>query len=189
MSFPEWDSMGVLPPVRLGAKGTGLGRSPYQTDMVSLVDRFATSPERKTILHGLLRFRKELHEAGLVSGIQWVDGSFLENIEALDGRSPNDIDLVTFYFMPAGQTQLTIAQTHPKAFDHARLKADHAVDAFFVELGLPTDIRQIQTITYWYSLWSHRRNGSWKGFLQVDLDPKQDAEARTILDESIGGTP
>ncbi|WP_407681941.1 hypothetical protein [Pseudomonas hamedanensis] len=35
--------------------------------------------------------------------------------------------------------------------------------------------------TYWYSMWSHRRTGQWKGFLRVDLSPVQDEAAKTLL--------
>ena len=36
-------------------------------------------------------------------------------------------------------------------------------------------------IAYWYSMWSHRRDGSWKGFLQLDLHQARDADAREWL--------
>lgn len=34
---------------------------------------------------------------------------------------------------------------------------------------------------YWYSVWSHRRTMSWKGFVQIDLNPASDAEAAELL--------
>ena len=52
------------------------------------------------ILDGFLRFRELLTQAGFVSGFQWVDGSFLENVEMLENRPPNDLDVVTFYIPP-----------------------------------------------------------------------------------------
>ncbi|WP_414651656.1 DUF6932 family protein [Hafnia paralvei] len=33
---------------------------------------------------------------GLAEGFQWVDGSFTENIELIERRTPNDVDVVTF---------------------------------------------------------------------------------------------
>lgn len=39
---------------------------------------------------------------------------------------------------------------------------------------------------YWYSLWSHRRNGQWKGYLQIDLLPTDDATASAELREVTG---
>ena len=42
------------------------------------------------LLQGFLNYRKKLHELGLVQGVQWLDGSFVENIEVLESRAPND---------------------------------------------------------------------------------------------------
>lgn len=55
------------------------------------------------------------------------------------------------------------------------------MDCYFSVLGQPVDARQVQNIAYWYSMWSHRRDGLWKGFVQVDLNPSQDADARAVL--------
>jgi hypothetical protein len=76
--IPAWNATGVLPPIRPAAPGNSPDRSPYAVDLVSLIDRFATSQERMNILDGLLRFRAALHGAGMVSGFQWLDGSFKE---------------------------------------------------------------------------------------------------------------
>lgn len=61
------------------------------------------------------------------------------------------------------------------------------MDAYFAVLGQPTDQWQVKNIAYWYSLWSHRRDGLWKGFVQVDLDPAQDGDARAVLNLAGGG--
>ena len=63
----------------------------------------------------------------------------------------------------------------------------YSIDGYFSELGQPVDALRVKIITYWYSMWSHRRDGLWKGFVQVDLNPLQDADARAILNIS-GGT-
>ena len=34
---------------------------------------------------------------GIGSGFQWLDGSFLENVEMTEKRDPGDLDLVTFF--------------------------------------------------------------------------------------------
>ena len=60
------------------------------------------------------------------------------------------------------------------------------VDGYFCELGGPVDAYQIRRIAYWYSMWSHRRDGLWKGFVQVDLDPSQDGLAQKILTANGG---
>ena len=185
--LPQWSGVGVLPPVRPEWPGNSPERSPYRVPIAGFVDRFATSPERMAILDGLLRFRGKLHELGIVSGFQWLDGSFLEQIEILESRHPRDMDVVTFFDIPTGENQLSLFQKGGQLFDQKFLKATYAVDGYFSVLGQPVDARQVQRITYWYSMWSHRRDGLWKGFVQVDLNPSQDADARAVLNIN-GGT-
>jgi len=182
MIIPAWDSMGILPPVRPGALGNSPDRSPYPVDLVAMVDRFATSSERKTILDGFLRLRRDLHQAGIVSGFQWVNGSFLEDVETREDRPPRDVDIVTFYNLPSGKSQKSLVEQNKALFNHERLKTDYNVDAYFTELGQFINQTNVKLITYWYSMWSHRRDGMWKGFLQVDLNPINDAAARSQLD-------
>lgn len=188
-SIPVWNSAGVLPPIRPSAPGSSPDRSPHVVDLAVLFDRFATSPERMAILDGLLRFRADLHAAGITSGFQWLDGSFLEQVEALEGRAPRDMDVVTFLDLPQGLDQRSLAQRQGVLFDQKHVKATYAMDAYFAVLGQPTDQWQVKNIAYWYSLWSHRRDGLWKGFVQVDLDPSQDSDARAILNLAGGDSP
>ena len=185
-SIPAWNSAGVLPPIRPNAPGSSPDRSPYVVDLAVLFDRFATSPERMAILDGLLRFRADLHAAGITSGFQWLAGSFLEQVEALEGRAPRDMDVVTFLDLPQGLDQRALVQRHGTLFDQKHVKATYAMDAYFAVLGQPTDQWQVKNIAYWYSLWSHRRDGLWKGFIQVDLDLSQDGDARAILNLAGG---
>jgi hypothetical protein len=188
-SIPPWNSYGVLPPVMPGLPGNSPERSPYRASLASFVDSFATSPERIVILNGLLRFRADLHALGIVTGFQWLDGSFLEQIELLEGRSPRDMDVVTFFEMPSGETQRSLVGQAPHIFDPRQVKASYAIDGYYSLLGLPVDTQQVQAITYWYSMWSHRRDGLWKGYVQVPLDPAEDADARAILSISGGTHP
>mgnify|MGYP000981938932 CR=1 FL=1 len=185
--LPNWDGAGVLPPVRPDRPGNSPERSPYRVSLTDFVGRFATSPERMTILDGLLKFRAKLHEVGIISGFQWLDGSFLEQIEILESRHPRDMDVVTFFDMPPGENQLSLWQKSRSLFDQQALKEMYSIDGYFSELGQPVDALRVKIITYWYSMWSHRRDGLWKGFVQVDLNPLQDADARAILNIS-GGT-
>jgi hypothetical protein len=184
--LPQWNSAGVLPPVKPEMPGSSPERSPYRITLASFVDRFATTPERMKILDGVLRFREHLHALGIVSGFQWFDGSFLEQIEILENRHPRDMDVVTFFDLPAGENQRSLLQKAGQLFDPKHLKDIFAVDGYFSVLGQPVDVRQVQSISYWYSMWSHRRDGLWKGFVQVDLDSSQDAEARAVLNISGG---
>lgn len=185
-NLPSWNSAGVLPPIRPGVAGNSPDRSPYLVDLVPFVDRFATSTERMQILEGFLQFREELHLLGIVSGFQWLDGSFLENIETLENRPPEDMDVVTFFHIPAGETQISLAKKAPKLFDQKHLKTAFAIDSYYSILGQPLNDRLVRYISYWYSMWAHRRTGLWKGFIQVDLDASHDADARAILNISGG---
>lgn len=180
MTIPAWNTAGVLPPIMPGASGNSPDRSPYVTDLSVLIDRFSTSSERMSILDGLLRFRAALHQAGIVSGFQWFDGSFLEDVETLESRSPRDMDVVSFIDLTGLNQQVLVSQ-HGALFDQAQTKQVYAMDAYFVQIGGALDKDAIRRVSYWYSMWSHRRNGVWKGFVQIDLDPAQDAAARAIL--------
>lgn len=187
-SIPAWSGTGVLPPIRPNATGSSPDRSPYAVDLAMLFDRFATSPERMAILDGLLRFCADLHAAGVTSGFQWLDGSFLEQVEALEERAPRDMDVVMFYELPSGLDQRALLQKHAAKFDHPRIKTSYSIDSYFMMLGDPLNAAFVREISYWYSMWSHRREGLGKGFVQVDLDPSQDNDARAVLTLS-GGTP
>ena len=184
--IPQWNSAGVIPPIRPGQPGHSADRSPYATSLCAFVERFATSPERVNVMEGLLNFRAELHKQGLTSGFQWLDGSFLEEIEVLENRAPRDVDVVTFFALPEGTDQTSLYHGASQLFDHDHVKQTFLVDSYFTALGTPADPWYIKNIAYWYSMWSHRRDGLWKGFIQVDLNPSEDEEARTVLEANKG---
>ncbi|SFM70294.1 DUF6932 family protein [Marinobacter zhejiangensis] len=179
--IPGWTSVGIVPPIRPGADGTSADRSPYQVELAQFCEQLGTTPERRAILSGLLDFRQALHQAGVVQGFQWLDGSFMEQVEVTEGRAPRDVDVVTFFYLPAGETQGSLAGRAQTLFDHSRLKQVYNVDAYFSILGQPLSSPMVKQISYWYSLWSHRRDGLWKGFVQVSLAPDQDAAATQVL--------
>lgn len=189
MPIPAMSMAGVLPPVRPGVPGHNSDRSPYQASLTEVVQRFATSQERIDILNGLLKYRAQLHGFGVVAGFQWLDGSFMEDIEALESRPPGDMDVVTYFYLPAGETQASLNAKAGNLFDQAHVKATYLLDAYQQPLGVETTPSRVRMITYWYSMWSHRRNGVWKGFVQVNLDPKEDIDALPHLTLAVGGTP
>ncbi len=180
--IPAWNMSGVLPPIRPNKPGHDADRSPYLVKLHQVVDRFAASRDRTSILQGLLNYRKSLHELGIVKGFQWLDGSFMEQVEVLESRSPNDVDVVTFFSMPDGMSQRTLAEKHADLFIPQKTKVQYKVDAYPCILGEPTEVRHVKQIAYWYSMWSHRRNGLWKGFIQVDLSPDEDSAALKALE-------
>lgn len=189
IAIPDWNSKGVLPPID-PIDPRSAERSPYAVSLIDFVLRFGTSLARLSILDGLLSFRSALHNAGLIQGFQWADGSFLENIELLESRPPNDIDVVTFYHIPNNHTQTTLLQAFPRLFNRIYTKQDYHVDAYFVGLNSGAPESLISRSAYWYSLWSHRRNEQWKGYLHIELSQTHDDAARENLNRMMaqGGT-
>lgn len=180
--IPAWNAMQVLPPVN-DVDPVSPDRSPYEVSLLSVVIRFATSWQRCKILRGFLGFRATLDKAGITSGFQWVDGSFSENVEVLEARNPRDVDVVSFLDDPNGD----LGRKFPGALaDHGEVKKIFLVDVYWVETTLPG--RNLVTLSaYWYSIWAHRRNSQWKGFLQIDLDPAEDADALAELTQIEAG--
>ncbi len=181
VAIPAWNTLGLLPPIDTEAPASSR-RSPYPAPLLDLVQRFSTSQERQAILHGFLEYRQALHDVGLASGFQWLDGSFLEHVELLEQRAPRDIDVVTFYRSPDDIGQQELLQRNPDLFRLERVKERFSVDGYLVNLGMPAE-RLVAQSSYWYSMWSHRRNQAWKGFLQIDLAPLQDVEALAWLQQ------
>ena len=179
MSIPAWDTRGAIPPINHLAP-VDVVRSPYRVTLTEFIQHFGTSTDRRSILDGLLRFRQALHAAGLTRGFQWFDGSFLEHVELLEQRAPRDLDVVTFFEKPPGQTQAMLAAAAPQLFQRAYLKATYHMDAYFEDLGKAPG-RLVDRSAYWYSVWSHRRDGTWKGYVQVDLAPTDDTAAAKAL--------
>lgn len=180
--IPKRNSTGVLPPISPGAAGHSSERSPYQVTMSEFVDEFAFSEKRRAILNGLLNYREALYRLGITNGFQWINGSFIEDIEKLENRPPNDVDLVTFFHLPHGTDQQEILEKHSDLFMPNQLKEKYLVDGYTCLLGEPMENRHVKQVSYWYSMWSHRRNGLWKGFLEVVFSEREDELARKILD-------
>ena len=184
-AIPNWNSSGVLPPIN-PASPASADRSPYEIAITDLVLHFNTSAERQTILAGFLDYRQALHGIGIERGFQWLNGSFLENVESTENRPPRDIDVVTFFHLPSGQTQRSLVQQYRALFVPRETKNSYRVDAYFVQLDAGSPEPLVSQSTYWYSMWSHRRNGEWKGYLRVDLSPTNDRAARANLVSSPG---
>ena len=91
--IPTWTAEGVLPPIDAVA-ATSANRAPYPVSLYDLVVRFGTSLARCEILRGFLSHRAALHANGYRAGFQWLDGSFMEDIEGLEARTPKDMDVV-----------------------------------------------------------------------------------------------
>ena len=186
MVIPDWDNA-VLPTVRKvppEEQDRTENRSPYHASFRGLIERFATTPERVQLLHNLLNYREALYGVGVIEGFQWINGSFVEHVEARDrpGKEPRpyDIDVVTFYHQPDDQP--------PEFHDLFRpsiVRNRYNIDAFNLVMGTPTTNHLVESVAYWYGMWSTRREDQMpKGFVQVNLDPEHDPEARQALSET-----
>jgi hypothetical protein len=125
--IPSFNVSGVLPPYVGDNPTNGAEMSPYQTSMTAMVERFATSSERIVILLGLIAYRKALRDLGIQNGSQWIDGSFLEQVETLRGRPPADFDLVTFAKRPDIQREQwkVVVLDNFDLFDPDKLKSQY----------------------------------------------------------------
>ena len=141
--------------------------------MLELCQRFGTSLERQDILKGLLRWRSLLHNAGFESGWQWIDGSFVENIEVLEKRAPNDMDMVTFHGPPDQAKFDAALLTNPAMLDWNATKTCYKLDHYCVDLS-EAGHAVAENARYWGLLFSHRRDGVWKGMLRVELNTPND---------------
>src|SRR5690625_136501 len=96
-----WGGELYLPPALYSDDGEV--KAPYELTIAQVAELLGASAARRTLLHGLLRFRGELADAGISTGFQWINGSFTENVEASRGRPPRDIDVVTFFELPRSE--------------------------------------------------------------------------------------
>ncbi|MDI9336710.1 MAG: hypothetical protein QM520_06750 [Gammaproteobacteria bacterium] len=178
--IPNFDHNLVLPP-HLGDPRVPKDTSPYQCSSLELCQKFATSPARITILKNFLAFRDKLNHYGLLNGFQWLGGSFLEDAEKRESRSPNDLDLVTIYWDYDMPFQRNLEQEFPEFTDACLAKLQYKLDHY------PFDASYCPMITvaysaYWIQLFSHNRDAVWKGILQVPLNTVAvDADALQYL--------
>ncbi len=187
VAIPAWTALGLLPPID-PSQPTSTERSPYPVSLKDVVMRFSTSPERKAIMKGFLGYRAALHGLGYTSGFQWLDGSFMEEVEVIEKRAPHDIDVVTFVHDPVDEGR-TPTDEEISGLISPSSKTAFKVDSYIFDINqLPP--REITALSaYWYSMWAHRRNQTWKGFLQIELEPAEDAEAVAWLahEDTKGG--
>ena len=178
--IPAFDHNLVLPP-HLGAPTLPDHLSPYPCTTLHLCERLAMTPERRRILEKFLDFRERLQQEGLLTGFQWLDGSFLEDIEQRDGRPPRDLDVVTVYWGYDLAFQTALVTKFPEVANPTLAKAQYSLDHYPFDAGFSPELTLDQT-RYWISLFSHNRLGVWKGMLRIELNtPVEDAAARLEL--------
>jgi hypothetical protein len=182
--IPAFTSSGVLPPFVGHSAADAKGVSPYYTTIYEVVSQLGRTPERIALCRGLLKLRKELRSIGIDQGVQWLDGSFCEDVETTRARPPADIDVVTLLVRPNSHKDdsswkgFVTANAH--LFDSAQAKSHFGCDAYFIDLHSPADFT-IAQITYWFGLFTHQRvTHLWKGILQIPLE-SDDAVAEQLL--------
>lgn len=176
--IPEFNQSGVLPPFLPGTDPTNrYSTSPYPVTALQFVQKYATSTDRIAILKGLFQYREKLRNSGIVNGFQWIDGSFVEDVEKIRGRSPADIDLVTFAHRPLEHNNQSAWEEFFKnnldLFKPDLTKSLFKCDAFYVDLSLAASHAEyiVDSTRYWFGLFSHQRESSlWKGMLQIEIN-------------------
>ena len=190
MPLPSFDLRGLLPPF-VGVDATTSDRSPYWATMPEMVTSFGTTPHRRQLLRNLIAYRALLAQEGYVHGIQFIDGSFVENVEALANRNPGDIDLFsvlsapTRYLADAAAWQATglpFWQTEVVNRDLNKRRFNLDTYAVLLEERQAQPMNLVSDIIYWYGLFSHQRDTfAWKGFAGLALDPAADQAALSTL--------
>ena len=183
MPIPPFDHNLVLPP-HLGDPTLPSDLSPYPCTTLELCQRFGTSPERRKILGLFLDFRKRLADEGLTDGFQWLDGSFLEDIEAQEGRPPRDLDVVTVYWGYDFPFQRQLWANLPEFVDSTLSKTNFALDHYPLDASYNPETT-VEWTSYWISLFSHNRLAVWKGMLRVKLNTTADDSAARVELERV----
>lgn len=180
--IPAFDHNLVLPP-HVGDPTQPEDLSPYPCTSEDLCDRFATSTERVAILTRFLDFRERLQSEGLVKGFQWLDGSFMEDVETRENRPPGDIDVVTVFWGYDLAFQQTLVASFPEFLDNKASKSAFHVDHFPFDADHNPEAT-VEITRYWMQLFTHNRQAVWKGMLKIDLNtPQEDTAARDILSQ------
>lgn len=92
--IPPFDHNNVLPPYVDSTPTSMASQSPYNCEILEFCQHFATSWDRVKILKGFVRFHIQCCKTYVRQCFQWIDGSFMENVEESQHRSPNDFDVV-----------------------------------------------------------------------------------------------
>ncbi|MCE8032182.1 hypothetical protein EKK97_09530 [Billgrantia tianxiuensis] len=186
--IPELNQSGVLPPFIPEQGPTDpAGMAPYKTTITEFIHRYAHTFERRAILRGLLDYRRKLKSIGVRNGFQWLDGSFVEDVELNRGRPPSDVDIVTFALRPTNDLELwkKLVYENTDLFLPNEAKQKYCCDAYFVDLNTHP-IHVVSNTRYWFGLFSHQRESYlWKGMVEIPIDCSDD-EALEILDREAG---
>ncbi|ANK84173.1 MULTISPECIES: DUF6932 family protein [unclassified Rhizobium] len=190
MPIPDFDARGLIPPVDM-QNPAGPERSPYFATTVELVHRFGTTPHRRALIRNLITYRQLLAQDGYDTGVQFIDGSFVENVELIGNREPGDIDVFSLVRVPEKYlADFTLWENHGAAYwmneiiNRALNKGRFSLDTFAIIVDDQVPIFDAMgDIMYWYGLFSHQRETlHWKGFVALDVNAADDAAALELLE-------
>ena len=188
--IPNFNHSHVLPPFVGDSPRQAALASPYPVTASELVARLGSTPARRVLLQGLFSYRQALRDLGFSDGFQWLDGSFVEDIEAHENRPPNDVDVVTFSYKPAGLSVVEVnalLSANPDVFVLARTRQRFGCDAYVVPLDTAPE-RLVERAAYYQGLFSHRRSDNvWKGLLILPLQSDDSAAVATLSRSLEGG--
>lgn len=174
--IPEFDHNHVLPP-HVGNPTNRNHVSPYLCSIEEFCERFGTTKKRLKILIGFLEFRLEIYKLELIGAFQWLDGSFTENIETSENRSPNDIDVITLFKDFHNIDTINILETtFPEFTSSNSSKEKYFVDHYPFPYADDPDTT-VEMTRYWIQLFSHNRLGVWKGMLKLEFNNKEQESA------------
>ena len=141
--------------------------SPYNCDIMEVCRHFSTSPVRIAILKELVRFRLRCVEHG-IQGRQWIDGDFVENIEASENRDPDHVVVISLIYRLEKEHNQRVLHSFPEFVDsklsRETLRVEH--HAFVINLSPEYTVLFSK---HWNMLYGHNRRGIWKGMLEMPL--------------------
>lgn len=183
MPVPDFNAIGVLPP-HLGNPTLPAELSPYSVTPLEVCQKLGNTTDRREILRGWLHLRDGLRSVCHPDTFQWIDGSFMEDVERRRSASPGDIDVITFYApIPNGRLAPSVRAILQ---NRAQTKSVYKVDHIFVGLHWPP-LAIIEHTRYWSGLFSHSKDdGAWKGILKVDLHTKSNDDSALLHLNSLG---
>lgn len=181
MAIPHFDPITLTLPPHQGTPTDPTLISPYRCTIEELCSTFGNTPDRKRILNGFLDFRKELYNEG-IRGFHWIDGSFMEEIETLENRPPGDIDVVSFIDEPVKRIDFEhLMASNPHWWKEVESKRKFYVHNFMIHSSFTFE-EIVSQVGYWYGLFSHQRDKTWKGMLRIELvDIRDDGNGRKVL--------
>ena len=150
--------------------------------MTELLAALGTTPVRQNLLLGLIKYRELLGSFGYTSGIQFIDGSFVEDVETREARDPGDIDVFSFLMQPAQYVgNIAVWQTTGfpqwagEIVNRSLNKQRYQLDTYGMVVDQSGPLGMMNATIYWYSLFSHKKVAQdWKGFVRISLNPADD---------------